>query len=352
MLQMSRLILALYILFSSGFLFTGCSTLHNISIVHIEVLEPARFEIPDTVKNIGIVNRLPMLNDTVLNQGAKLKSKSDLYTTHPLTNNHAELYIRILKEILESSGRFEKIVEIDEKYISDSDSLTIEPVSNEEIFKIRNSNPDLDYLFFLDLLTNDELTIFLSNLGLYRKEILFTTLLQIAVTNPETETYYYNKTDTLRWEGEAFTTYEMKRNLPSNEEAVFAGLEESANMFAKIFVPHWERVERMMYMTGNFEMKIAQKLALENDWTSAAAIWTKFVDNKNRNIRAKATYNLALSNEIIGDMNTAFEWILKSYFVFEESNPEHAFNTKEYIRVLAKRKNDIKKLDKQLTFKD
>jgi hypothetical protein len=350
MLRINRFFVYLCFLLLSGYFLTGCSSLNRISIVQIEVLQPARFEIPDSLQNIAIINRLPMLNDSVLNQGVKLRPEINPFTTHQLTKYHSGLYISIVKEILESSGRFQQIVEIDETSVSDSDSLAINLVSTEDIVKVRNSNPDLDYLLFFDILTNDELTTYLPGFGQFRMEVLTTTLWQIAALNSDTITYYYNKTDTLAWEGEAASAKEMKRYLPDKNEAVLYGIEESAIAFAKIFVPHWEEVGRMLYLTGNYEMKMAQKLAMQNNWEAAAEIWTKFVDNKNKKIAGKATYNLALANEINGDIESAFEWILKSYFVFEESNPIHAFNTKEYIRILAKRKNEIRKLDEQLSW--
>jgi hypothetical protein len=346
---MSRLFSSVYCILLLTLYLTGCTSLYRVSNVRIEVLQPARFEIPDSAQNIAIINRLPMLNDTLIHQEVRLSPDWKSFTTYPFTTYHSDLYIGIVKDILERSERFKQIVEINETVITESDSLLIRPLRTEDIDKIVKSNPELDYLLFFDLLTNDELTVFISGFNQYRKELLIGTLWQIAATNTDKPAYYYNKTDTLIWEGEALSVKELKRYLPDKNEAALYGIEESANAFAKIFVPHWEEVGRMMYLTGNYEMKMAQKLALQNNWVEAADIWAKFVDNKNKKIAAKATYNLALANEINGDIESAFEWIVKSYFVFEESSPIHAFNAKEYIRILAKRKNEIRRLDEQLT---
>ena len=138
-----------------------------------------------------------MLNDTLIHQEVRLSPDWKSFTTYPFTTYHSDLYISIVKDILERSGRFQQIVEINETVLNDSDSLLIRPLRTEDIDKIIKLNPELDYLLFFDLLTNDELTVFMSGFNQYRMELLIGTLWQIAATNTNKPAYYYNKTDTL-----------------------------------------------------------------------------------------------------------------------------------------------------------
>jgi len=104
----------------------------------------------------------------------------------------------------------------------------------------------------------------------------------------------------------------------------------------------------MMYLSGNYEMKMAQKYAKNNQWDEASAIWKKYTQNKNKHIAAKAMFNMALACEVSGEIDKVFDWIIKSYRVFQESNEIHALNTKDYISLLALRKREYQLLDKQL----
>jgi hypothetical protein len=56
-------------------------------------------------------------------------------------------------------------------------------------------------------------------------------------------------------------------------------------------------------------------------------------------------YNLALACEMNGDMDAAIDWVIKSLYVFGDKNPVNEFNCKNYIKILALRKLDIKKIE-------
>ena len=89
----------------------------------------------------------------------------------------------------------------------------------------------------------------------------------------------------------------------------------------------------------------AYKLTAQNRWTEAASVYERISESGNKKMKAMAMYNLALICEMQDDLEGATNWLLNSYFVFEESKPEHARLTKEYLGIIAQRKKDMNILE-------
>ena len=153
------------------------------------------------------------------------------------------------------------------------------------------------------------------------------------------------KLDTIQWMEPAYSLKEAKRTLPPRLEAVFNAADIAGSRFAEFLVPHWIEVDRMYYQSGHMELKKTDELIKENRWLEAAEIWKKNTGNSNKSIAAKSTFNMALACEMNGNMDAAMDWAIKSFQIFEYRNPVHAFNCQEYIKILARRKLDIQKIE-------
>ena len=163
------------------------------------------------------------------------------------------------------------------------------------------------------------------------------------------KTLIYHKSDTLVHENTFYAPEgETQFKIPTEEWFNLESVTESALKFGEKLIPHWITAERVVYRSGHYEMRRAMQQIMLNQWEAAAAILEGQTSNKNRNIAAKAMFNLALTNEIAGNLEEAMNWTIKSYYVFQEEDPIHAKNTKDYITILARRKKEIEALDKQL----
>lgn len=167
----------------------------------------------------------------------------------------------------------------------------------------------------------------------------FYDLKKIGFTN------HYQKIDTVQWVEPSYSLREAKRMLPPRKDAVFNAADLAATEFAEFLVPHWMNVERMYYKSGHTELKMTTKLIEQNRWLEAAEIWKKNVNNKNKMIAAKSMFNLGLACEMNGDVDAAIDWITKSFLLIGNQNEIHAFNCNNYIKVLAQRKLDIKRME-------
>jgi len=161
-------------------------------------------------------------------------------------------------------------------------------------------------------------------------------------------TYSYRKIDTIKWVDVAKNLKEAKRVLPPRKDAVLSAADIAGISFAEFLVPHWIDVERMYYKSGHVELKNTDELIKQNRWLEAAEIWKKNTSNSNKSIAAKSMFNMALACEMNGDMDAAIDWAVKSFYVFGNKNEIHADNCQNYIRILAQRKLDIRKIENKL----
>jgi hypothetical protein len=158
-------------------------------------------------------------------------------------------------------------------------------------------------------------------------------------------THFYHKIDTISWEDDAYNIRQAKKNLPPRKDAMYNAAAMAATGLAEYFSPHWVNVQRMYYQSGQTELKQTDEMVANNQWNEAAKIWKSNVNNKNKKIAAKSMYNMALVCELNGELDAAMDWVIKSYHVLPKQNEMHAFNTQQYIRILAQRKLDIRKIE-------
>ena len=80
-------------------------------------------------------------------------------------------------------------------------------------------------------------------------------------------------------------------------------------------------------------------MAEAGDWNGAAELWKKETTNPKAKIQGRAFYNMAISNEINGDLDAAIDWAQKAYVISGKRLALH------YLNILKDRKaeNDLLK---------
>jgi len=82
-------------------------------------------------------------------------------------------------------------------------------------------------------------------------------------------------------------------------------------MASKI-APIWLNDKRLLFHIGSKEMEKAALFAINGQWIEAASEWQKVFALKNRKLCAKAAFNMALANEMLGKFDLALEWLIKA----------------------------------------
>jgi hypothetical protein len=111
--------------------------------------------------------------------------------------------------------------------------------------------------------------------------------------------------------------------------------------YAEIILPYQSCVRRNYYVKGTENFVIAKRKAQTGKWDEASSYWSKEVNNPKSKIAGRATYNMAIINEINGELDKAISWAQESY---ENYNNKSALY---YVNILRDRQARIDELKMQ-----
>jgi tetratricopeptide (TPR) repeat protein len=101
--------------------------------------------------------------------------------------------------------------------------------------------------------------------------------------------------------------------LMNRKEAVKEASNKAGHVYALRLIPYRLRVMREYFVKGTDNFKIAKRRAQLSKWDEAAELWEKETTNPKRKIAGRANYNMAIINEINGDLDAAISWAQKAY---------------------------------------
>lgn len=145
--------------------------------------------------------------------------------------------------------------------------------------------------------------------------------------------------DTLYWEDMDVSTRKLFERFPPVKKGLTeAGIVIALELSDQIAV-QWYSERRKYFARGNAGMRQASQFAANGNWEEAIARWEKVAESGSKSLKSKAQLNIALGYEILGNLNLAIEWALKSY------NTMYRPLTYEYLRILQRRENQLKKAE-------
>jgi hypothetical protein len=108
--------------------------------------------------------------------------------------------------------------------------------------------------------------------------------------------------------------------------------------------PTWYTVEREFYKKTKKDLNFAtgSRKAQVNDWNGAVEFWNRAAQSRNSKIAGRAAYNLALAYEVLGDLDNAKKWVMKSYAEYGNKKARH------YASILDERQWEAQRLAQQL----
>lgn len=312
---------------------SACTITDNIRTFNIEILKPSVFSYPEDVDSIAVFKRDYFKSDTcTFNYMKNLVhvTNSGIHYSD-LSNTGTEALVNYLNQ----KNYFNNVTNYGDSlnYLFDG-NRTVKP--SFDLF--RKAKADvcvfLDYFQYNNSYLNDELNY------LYTEARLHWT---IAFAK-DSSAFIYNQIDTLVFNEEENPEFKLtpdKLNQIFVNTATFLG-----EYFGSRLVPSWLNVERIYYKSNNVNMLMAEKYALANEWLKAAEIWNDETNNKNPKIAAKACFNMALACEMEGKLEPGIDWLVKSYS--KVKNELHKENCHRYVNILAQRKKEIERLEKQI----
>jgi len=330
-MKLTKKLLLLSLFFGS---LTSCLITDYTRTFQVEIMKPAILNIPKEVKTIAIVDQSNQPIDALkfINID-ETKKINNLKIKDP---GVSEITLEALSNFLIENKYFANVI----NYKTSLDSIWIlsNAPSTSELFEKTKSDMCI-------LLKDFHLNHLAMNIGDY--SVQANAHLVWDIISKSDSTYYtYNQQDTLIYTIEQFPQYFNGKNGLSR--MAINSSEYLGNYFGSRIIPSWLTVERLYYQSKNQRMLMAEKYAMNNDWLKAAELWRKEINNKNKTIAAKACYNMALACEMEGRLDPAIDWLVQSYSVLTKYNKEHQANCQRYINVLALRKKEIEKLERQV----
>lgn len=331
--------------------FSSCG---STSTVTIGVTEPAAVYLSSDVHSIGIINRsLPSEKNKTIDDIDKILSIEGVN----FDKEGAASAIIGLSDQLNRSNRFEKILNI-EDIESIKKGLGVFPAELpwNLVDEICSEN-EIDILFSLEFYDTDtqvSYDVFMKSIpnvfGIEAKvpyhRVTLRTLIKSGwrIYDPKSNIVLdeFLIVEPVISTGEGINPAKAIEAVIGRKEAVlqlsnFIGSDYGMRLF-----PNKKRVRRSYYVRGTDNFKIAERRALTGNWDGAASLWEMELDNKNRKVAGRASYNMAIINEIDGNLEKAVEWASKAY---SEYNDRNALN---YVNILKSRMQEQAELDYQL----
>jgi len=147
--------------------------------------------------------------------------------------------------------------------------------------------------------------------------------------------------DTLVWDDADATTRDLfSRFTPVKQALTEAGIAIALKYSNKISI-QWREERRKYFTKGSSEFKQAGQIANNGDWKTAIALWKDITEKSgSKSVKSKAQLNIAVGYEMLGDVNEAVNWAVKSYETMYRQV------TYDYLQILKKRVSELKKLNK------
>lgn len=335
----------------AALLFTiACSSTNKVTM---SVQEPAVVTIPPDMEKIGIIDRSLTRSETgireSLDQVFSLKSPE-------LDKNGASAALTGLTEELRKNERFISVTRTDApRQSSPSSGVFPAPIAWDSIDEICREH-DLDGLFSLEFYDTD------SQISYSTQQVTLKGPLGVEIpglehiaevrTTVKTGWRIYDHTsrniidefvssETVVTSGRGINPAEAAKAISGRTEAVQT---ESGNMgtfYGRSILPYWTRVSRDYYVRGNDSFKTAKRRAQTGNWDGAAELWLRETDNRKAKIAGRAHYNMAIINEINGELDMAIDW---AGIAYEDYGDKNALR---YLRTLQNRKARAEQLRRQ-----
>jgi hypothetical protein len=318
-------------------------------------MKPAEFTLPEDVENIAIFKRDLFLSDTTTYKYHDIYKHLDFTDSLVHYRELSNRCVAALTNSLALSGKFLKVVNY-------SDTLNFLLTAKDSSFNYTelHNKTGADVCIFLDCFYLKDFLINRNAINLGQE--IFSSVPEFRGSS-ELETIEPNLIWNISFYGKP-SIYVCKQpeklyygnnlypTLFGNEENHQLLLQSVAeylgNTFTSKLIPSSQKVERAYYRSNNVYMLKGEKYLLEGDWLKAAEIYKKETKNKNLNIAAKSSYNMALICEMEGNIDAAIDWLNGSYSFYKKENLRYTTDCYQYNTLLEIRKKELRRLEKQI----
>ena len=334
-----------------GGLICSCSSMNSLTI---PVTEPAPVFLSSDIKSVGILDRsLPTEKNSSMDEIDKYLSIEGKY----LDKDAAEAAVVGLYDELNSFERLNEVKLLDNADVkSPGMGVFSAPISWDRIDDICREN-ELDALFVLSFFDTDAKVDAGANtvtveapLGLsipaIETQITIDTQVKTGwrIYDPANEMMLdeYMIFDNQVSNGRGINPLKAAQAIMDRKEAILQVSNHIGHNYASRILPYYTRVKREYFVKGTDNFEIAKRKAQTGDWDGAAQYWEKETTNSKGKIAGRAYYNMAIINEINGDLEAAVDWASRSYSDYKTKD------ALDYVRILKNRMLRMEELHQQI----
>ena len=323
--------------FASLLFFMGsCGVTQQVSV---ETIEPAQVDLSSGIRRIGIINEsISKMNDQ---ETGELESWVQ-YSDQNLSKEAKEAALMGLFNELTHDTRFDSILIMHEERSVLLEEKLHEGIPWQQMEELCKKY-EVDALFALAFHETDT-KISLKKTKMEKRNLLRERIqtrgheitLETLIENGWRIYDPFNKTildeitlknelvSTAKGEGplEAFQAIENRR------DSVLSFSSKTGSSFGSRLHPQKQTISRPYFIKGSENLQKANEMAQADDWQSAAALWKLDMAHTKPRIRSRAYYNMAVINEVHGDLQSALELATKSNEVYASKM------TKQYVLAL------------------
>lgn len=336
------------IIASLAIMFLSCKT----NELYLNVVEPAPVTLPSGIKSVGVINRSKPSDAT-----KKLDNIDKALTLEGvnLDKDGAQESIKGLTDELLNNNRFTEVKALDDIDFRTSSLVNFPaPLSWDIVIQICKEK-NTDALFALEKFDTDTHVNYSSRkvdvktpLGAIpglEHQVDVETIVKTGwrIYDPASrqilDEYIYQ--ESIVSTGRGINPLLAAAALTGRKEAVNEVSNKAGHGYAFRIIPYQLRVKRDYYVKGTANFKIARRKAQMGKWDEAGELWKRDTENRKMKIAGRAAYNMAILNEINGDLDSALQWAQKAY---EDYNNKLA---PQYVRILENRKYKTEVLKNQ-----
>ncbi len=140
--------------------------------------------------------------------------------------------------------------------------------------------------------------------------------------------------DTLYWEvmgDDPGATFDA---LPAFKSTLAEIADYVADDVFRILTPYWEPIERLYYVTGNVQLKLAGDDVKADRWDAAAELWQDTYEKGSNLNRFRAAVNMSLYNEKDGNNREALKWVQHAKEAYNKVTIVQSEYERDYLNAL------------------
>lgn len=317
--------------------FTSCKT----NTLSLTVTEPAPVTIPSYMKKIGVINRsAPTAKTKDINKLDEILSGEG----PELDKEGAKESIAGVTDELKNNSRFTEVKALNLDLKTTAMGVFPAPLDWPTVDKICKEN-GVDALFALELYDTDTKVDYaavpttiktpLGDVPATEHHATMVTMVKTGWRIYDPKNRYvldeFPLNESITFKGKGINPIIAASSLIGRKDAVKEVSNRTGRIYAERILPQSLRVSREYYVKGNTNFAIATRRARTGKWNDAGELWKKETTNADAKLAARASYNMAIINEINGDLEAALDWAQKGYEIGGKRMALH------YVNILKRR---------------